>query len=114
VRSEERQGNGNVVRRMFADIEADVYVLVDGDDTYDASAAPRLVNALINNGYDIVSGRRVATGEGAYRPGHLAGNKALTGLTALMFRVELKDLLTGYDRSRRAAVGTDGRDRHRV
>ncbi len=96
VRQETRQGKGNVVRRMFADIEADVYVLVDGDDTYDAAAAPQLVNTLIEDGYDIVSGRRVATGEAAYRPGHVWGNKMLTGLTALMFHVRLKDLLTGY------------------
>jgi glycosyltransferase involved in cell wall biosynthesis len=96
VRSEIRQGKGNVVRRMFADIEADVYVLVDGDDTYDAPAAPMLVKRLIDDGYDIVSGRRVATGEAAYRAGHVLGNRLLTGLTSTMFRVELRDLLTGY------------------
>ena len=96
VRSETRQGKGNVVRRMFADIEADVYVLVDGDDTYDAAAAPALVHKLVDEGYDIVSGKRVATGEAAYRPGHVLGNRLLTGLTALMFHVKLGDLLTGY------------------
>jgi glycosyltransferase involved in cell wall biosynthesis len=96
VRSEARQGKGNVVRRMFADIEADVYVLVDGDDTYDAAAAPQLVETLVNEGYDIVSGRRVAVAEAAYRSGHVLGNRMLTGLTALMFRVKLADLLTGY------------------
>lgn len=96
VRHETRQGKGNVVRRMFADIEADVYVLVDGDDTYDASAAPVLVRRLIEDGYDIVSGRRVATGQAAYRAGHVLGNRLLTGLTALMFRVELLDMLSGY------------------
>lgn len=96
VRSETRQGKGNVVRRMFADIEADVYVLVDGDDTYEAAAAPALVKKLIDEGYDIVSGRRVATGEAAYRPGHVLGNKLLTGLTEIMFDVKLGDLLTGY------------------
>jgi glycosyltransferase involved in cell wall biosynthesis len=96
VRSELRQGKGNVVRRMFADIEADVYVLVDGDDTYDAPAAPMLVKRLIDDGFDIVSGRRVATGEAAYRAGHVLGNRLLTGLTSTMFRVELRDLLTGY------------------
>jgi len=96
VRSELRQGKGNVVRRMFADIEADVYVLVDGDDTYDATAAPALVKRLIDDGFDIVSGRRVATGQAAYRAGHVLGNRLLTGLTAMMFRVELSDLLTGY------------------
>ena len=96
VRSEFRQGKGNVVRRMFADIEADVYVLVDGDDTYEADAAPQLVKLLIDDGYDIVSGRRVATGEAAYRAGHVLGNQLLTGLTSTMFRVHLLDLLTGY------------------
>ncbi len=96
VRQEQRRGKGNVVRRMFADIEADIYVLVDGDDTYDASAAPMLVSELAKGGYDIVSGRRVAVGDHAYRPGHLLGNRMLTGLTAVMFRVKLADLLTGY------------------
>jgi glycosyltransferase involved in cell wall biosynthesis len=80
VRTETRQGKGNVVRRMFADIEADVYVLVDGDDTYDASAAPALVRKLVEDGLDIVSGQRVATGQLAYRPGHVLGNRLLTGL----------------------------------
>jgi glycosyltransferase involved in cell wall biosynthesis len=96
VRSEPRQGKGNVVRRMFADVEADIYILVDGDDTYDASAAPGLARTLVEGGYDIVSGRRVATGESAYRAGHVLGNRLLTGLTAMMFRVKLADLLTGY------------------
>ncbi|HWE07534.1 MAG TPA: glycosyltransferase family 2 protein [Rhizomicrobium sp.] len=96
VRHETRRGKGNVVRRMFADVEADIYVLVDGDDTYDASAAPMLVRTLSEGGYDIVSGRRVAVGEHAYRTGHVLGNRLLTGLTALMFHVKLADLLTGY------------------
>src|ERR1700743_1743210 len=69
VRSEPRKGKGNVVRRMFADVEADVYVLVDGDDTYDATVAPKLVEALIDGGYDIVTGRRIATAKDAYPPG---------------------------------------------
>ncbi len=85
VRLEKRQGKGNVVRRMFADIEADVYVLVDGDDTYDANAAPGLIKMLIDDGLDIVTGRRVHTVQAAYRAGHVLGNKLLTGLTALMF-----------------------------
>lgn len=96
VRSEPRQGKGNVVRRQFADIEADVYVLADGDDTYDASVAPALVQQLIDGAYDIVSGRRIATAKDAYRAGHVLGNKLLTGLTALMFNVRLLDMLTGY------------------
>jgi glycosyltransferase involved in cell wall biosynthesis len=96
VRVEPRQGKGNVVRRMFADVEADIYVLVDGDDTYDASAAPSLVGTLVEHGYDIVSGRRVAVADAAYRAGHVLGNRLLTGLTSAMFRVKLADLLTGY------------------
>src|ERR1700722_4125840 len=71
VRSEPRRGKGNVVRRMFADIEADLYVLVDGDDTYDASAAPALIGTLIDGGYDLVTGRRVHTAKDAYRAGHV-------------------------------------------
>jgi glycosyltransferase involved in cell wall biosynthesis len=96
VRTVRRQGKGNVVRRMFADIEADVYVLVDGDDTYEAAAAPSLIGTLIDDGYDIVSGRRVHTAKDAYRSGHVLGNRLLTGLTALMFRVRLLDMLSGY------------------
>ncbi len=96
VRPEFRQGKGAVVRRMFADIEADIYVLVDGDDTYDAAAAPALIETLVGHGLDIVSGRRLATGADAYRAGHVLGNRLLTGLTALMFNVHLADMLTGY------------------
>src|ERR1700761_3706138 len=96
VRSEPRQGKGAVVRRMFADIEADVYILTDGDDTYDATVAPALVSKLLDESYDIVSGRRIATAKDAYRAGHVLGNKLLTGLTALMFNVRLLDMLSGY------------------
>jgi glycosyltransferase involved in cell wall biosynthesis len=96
VRSELRRGKGNVVRRMFADIEADIYVLVDGDDTYDASVAPALIQRLVTDGLDIVSGKREATATASYRFGHVFGNRVLTGLTALIFRVHLGDMLTGY------------------
>jgi glycosyltransferase involved in cell wall biosynthesis len=96
VRTVRRQGKGNVVRRMFADIDADVFVLTDGDDTYDASIAPTLIDTLTANGYDIVSGRRVHTAKDAYRAGHVLGNKLLTGLTAMMFNVRLLDMLSGY------------------
>ncbi|HEY1711208.1 MAG TPA: glycosyltransferase family 2 protein [Rhizomicrobium sp.] len=96
VRSEPRQGKGNVVRRMFADIEADVYLMIDGDDTYDPDIAPELVRKLIEENYDIVAGQRIATATEAYRAGHVLGNRLLTGLTALMFNVQLKDMLTGY------------------
>jgi len=96
VRLETRQGKGNVVRRMFADIEADIYVLVDGDDTYDAAVAPALIGKLIDEGLDIVSGQREATDASAYRRGHVLGNRLLTGLTSLMFGVRVGDMLTGY------------------
>jgi len=96
VRQETRRGKGNVVRRMFADVEADIYVLVDGDDTYDAAAAPILLRTLVEGGYDIVAGRRVAVGEHAYRAGHVIGNKIFTGITALMFNIKVSDMLTGY------------------
>jgi glycosyltransferase involved in cell wall biosynthesis len=93
---EPRQGKGNVVRRMFADVEADIYVLVDGDDTYDASVAPVLVKKLVDDGLDIVTGRRVHTQADAYRAGHVLGNRLLTGLTAMMFQVKIRDMLSGY------------------
>jgi hypothetical protein len=96
VRTEMRRGKGNVVRRMFADVESDIYVLVDGDDTYDATTAPVLVQRLVADGLDMVSGRRLAVGGSAYRAGHVIGNRLLTGLTKIMFTLEVIDLLTGY------------------
>ena len=96
VRSELRQGKGNVVRRMFADIEADLYVLVDGDDTYDASASPRMVAGQIAAGADILTARRIHTDAAAYRMGHVFGNRLLTGLAATLFNVKLGDMLSGY------------------
>lgn len=96
VRREMRQGKGNVVRRMFADIDADIYVLVDGDDTYDAEAAPRLIRNSIETGADLVTARRIHTQAAAYRPGHVLGNRMLTGLTALLLKVQLTDMLSGY------------------
>src|SRR5476649_1072713 len=82
VRNESRQGKGNVVRRMFADIETDIYVLVDGDDTYDAGAAPRMISQMIGEGADLLTARRIHTQGAAYRRGHVLGNRLLTGLTA--------------------------------
>ena len=96
VRTEIRQGKGNVMRRMFADVEADIYVLADGDDTYDATAASSMIAKLEDEGLDLVTGRRVHTESAAYRAGHVLGNKMLTGLTSLMFRVKLLDMLSGY------------------
>lgn len=100
VRSEPLQGKGNVVRRMFADIEADVYVLVDGDDTYDAPSAPMLVRHLLAESLDMVNAARtVATAReaaAAFRPGHRFGNAMLTGLVAAIFGSRIKDMLSGY------------------
>ena len=80
VRSEPRQGKGNVVRRMFADVDADIYVLTDGDATYEAEAAPRMVAGFIEEDLDFVNGARVSQKTEAYRRGHRFGNYVLTGL----------------------------------
>lgn len=96
VRSEWLQGKGRVVRRMFADIEADVFILVDGDDTYDAAAAPAMVNKLLNDGLDMITGRRVETSTEAYRFGHRLGNRLLTNLVSAPFGRRVSDLLSGY------------------
>jgi glycosyltransferase involved in cell wall biosynthesis len=96
VRSETHQGKGNVVRRMFADVEAEVYVLVDGDGTYDAASARRMVDLLLAESLDMVNGARVATAAKAFRPGHLFGNRMLTGTVAMIFGDRLKDMLSGY------------------
>lgn len=96
VRRERLQGKGNVVRRMFADVEADVYVMVDGDDTYDAAAAPDLVRALLDEGADMVNAVRKSTIEAAYRPGHKLGNRMLTGMVAWIFGDRVADMLSGY------------------
>src|SRR5881397_1039523 len=82
VRSERRQGKGHVVRRMFADVDADVYVLVDGDATYDAASAPRMIETLLSDHLDMVVGLRVDQVRAAYRPGHRIGNWLLTGVLA--------------------------------
>ncbi len=89
-------GKGNVVRRMFADIEADIYVIVDGDGTYDASSAPRLIRHLVTNRLDMVNCARVSSETEAYRPGHRLGNRLLTGLVARVFGNRLSDMLSGY------------------
>jgi glycosyltransferase involved in cell wall biosynthesis len=96
VREEKNQGKGNVVRRMFGDIDADIYILIDGDGTYDASAAPILVEQLITHKLDFVNGARQATMRGSYRPGHRIGNRLLTGLVQLIFGRQFHDMLSGY------------------
>jgi glycosyltransferase involved in cell wall biosynthesis len=96
VRSEPLRGKGHVVRRMFADIEADIYVLVDGDGTYDAASAPRLITALIHECLDLVSAVRVDSGQKEYRTGHRFGNWLLTRLVAQLFGKRFSDMLSGY------------------
>jgi len=96
VRPETLQGKGNVVRRMFADVEADVFILVDGDATYDAASAPEMVRILIENSLDMVNGRRTSEIAAAYRPGHRLGNRVLTGLVANIFGNRIRDMLSGY------------------
>jgi glycosyltransferase involved in cell wall biosynthesis len=90
------RGKGNVVRRMFADIEADIYVLVDGDATYDAPSAPTMIQHLIDNGLDMVVGTRKDTEEAAYRRGHRLGNRLLTGCVSFIFKGQFSDMLSGY------------------
>jgi glycosyltransferase involved in cell wall biosynthesis len=96
VRSESQRGKGNVVRRMFADIDADVYLLVDGDDTYDAGAARGMVDRLIDRHLDVVAGARSAGDGTAYRRGHRFGNRLLSSIVALIFGNRFRDMLTGY------------------
>jgi glycosyltransferase involved in cell wall biosynthesis len=96
VRTENLQGKGNVVRRMFADIEADVYVLVDGDATYDAASAPKMIKALLEGPLDMVNGVRVTDIQKAYRPGHRFGNWLLTSMVAWIFGNRFTDMLSGY------------------
>jgi glycosyltransferase involved in cell wall biosynthesis len=96
VRSEPRQGKGNVVRRMFADIDADVFVLVDGDATYEAEAAPRMVRRAIDENLDFVNGARVSGSMEAYRRGHRFGNYVLTAMVRSLFGKQFTDMLSGY------------------
>ena len=96
VRFEALQGKGRVVRRMFADVEADAYVLVDGDDTYDASDAPEMVRRLHDERLDMVNATRIPTSEGAYRSGHQLGNRVLSGIVRLIFGDRVSDMLSGY------------------
>lgn len=97
VRHVAQRGKGNVVRRMFADVDADVYVLVDGDATYEAAAAPRLVGRLREEGLDMVVGvREPEDGSTTYRPGHALGNRLLTGAVGAVFGDTFTDVLSGY------------------
>ena len=96
VRREPMRGKGNVVRRMFADVDADVYVLVDGDGTYDAASAPAMIELLAEQHLDMVCGKRVDSDVQAYRHGHRLGNRVLTGLVAVLFGDRITDILSGY------------------
>ena len=96
VRRERIQGKGNVVRRMFADIDADVYVMADGDATYDAASAPALILRLLGEQFDMIVGSRISQAELAYRRGHRFGNALLTGMLARLFGRSFSDILSGY------------------
>ena len=96
VRTERQQGKGHVVRRMFADVDADVYVMADGDLTYDATAAPGLVAMLLDEQLDMVVGARKHEVEVAYRGGHVLGNRIFTGLLARLFGRSFSDIFSGY------------------
>jgi glycosyltransferase involved in cell wall biosynthesis len=96
VRRELHQGKGHVVRRMFTDVDADIYVLVDGDATYDAPSAREMIARLVTDRLDMVSAIRVDREQAAYRPGHRAGNRLLTGFVAHVFGQAFTDMLSGY------------------
>jgi glycosyltransferase involved in cell wall biosynthesis len=96
VRTERMQGKGHVVRRMFADVDADIYVMADGDATYDAAAAPELVRRLVEEQLDMVVGARRSEVEEAYRRGHRLGNQLFTSLLASLFGRSFSDIFSGY------------------
>ncbi|SIR46198.1 MULTISPECIES: glycosyltransferase family 2 protein [Acidiphilium] len=96
VRTETQQGKGHVVRRMFRDIDADYYVMADGDDTYDAGLAPRLLDIAQRGPYDLVNCVRIETAQEAYRGGHRFGNLMLTGAVRFIFGDRVQDMLSGY------------------
>lgn len=96
VRSERMQGKGHVVRRMFADVDADIYVMADGDATYDSAAAPALVARMLDEQLDMVVGARVDDDVAAYRRGHRFGNRLMTGLLASLFGRSFSDIFSGY------------------
>ncbi|WP_294291596.1 glycosyltransferase family 2 protein [uncultured Sphingomonas sp.] len=96
VRTERMQGKGHVVRRMFADVDADIYVMADGDLTYDPASAPAMVERLVDDGLDMIVGTRVHEAAEAYRRGHVLGNRAMTGLLASLFGRTFTDIFSGY------------------
>jgi glycosyltransferase involved in cell wall biosynthesis len=96
VRTVRQQGKGHVVRRMFADIDADIYIMADGDATYEAAAVPRMIAMMLEGNIDMVVGARRSEAEAAYRPGHRLGNRLLTGLLKSLFGRSFTDILSGY------------------
>ena len=96
VRNERQQGKGHVVRRMFADIDADIYVMADGDLTYDPKAAPGMVRMLLDDQLDMVVGTRLHEAADAYRGGHVLGNRLFTGLLSGLFGRSFTDIFSGY------------------
>lgn len=96
VRTESQQGKGHVVRRMFRDIDADFYVMADGDDTYEASIAPTMVKLAMEGAHDLVNCVRRETEDAAYRGGHRFGNLMLTGVVRRIFGNRVRDMLSGY------------------
>jgi glycosyltransferase involved in cell wall biosynthesis len=96
VRTERQQGKGHVVRRMFADVDADIYVMADGDLTYDPASAPKMVELLLADQLDMVVGTRKHEAKAAYRGGHVLGNKAFTGILSGLFGRSFSDIFSGY------------------
>jgi glycosyltransferase involved in cell wall biosynthesis len=96
VRTERQQGKGHVVRRMFADVDADVYIMADGDLTYDPKAAPAMVDLLLAEELDMVVGTRKHEEKDAYRGGHVLGNRLFTGLLSGLFGRSFTDIFSGY------------------
>jgi len=96
VRTERQQGKGNVVRRMFADVDADVYLMADGDLTYDPKAAPAMVDLLLAEQLDMIVGTRKHEEKDAYRGGHVLGNKLFTGILSGLFGRSFTDIFSGY------------------
>lgn len=96
VAREPLQGKGNVVRRMLADVEADLYIPVDGDDTYDAATAPLLIEELTSSSLDVVNAARITQEVAAFRPGHRFGSLLLTRMVAVIFGKRIQDMLSGF------------------
>jgi glycosyltransferase involved in cell wall biosynthesis len=96
IREEHQQGKGNVVKRMFRDVDADFYIMVDGDDTYDANMSPRMIKLAQSGPYDLINCVRLENAEGSYRSGHRWGNVMLTSVVRRIFGDRVRDMLSGY------------------